>query len=179
MGFHPEVDPQITAEFANAVYRFGHSMLTRTVDRYDEDFNPITDTHTGDNTQLNLFEAFLNPLALYNAGEDGNATLDPEEAAGAVIRGVTRTTANEIDEFVAGVLQNNLVGLPLDLGAINIARGRDVGLARLNDARRAFFAATQDTRLKPYIHWADYLDNLRAEASTSNVIPGAFGLEKA
>jgi Ca2+-binding RTX toxin-like protein len=173
-GFHTNVNPVITAEFSQSVYRFGHSMLTQTVDRFDPDFNPITDPFTNDATQLGLFEAFLNPLALYNADENGVATLTPEQGTGAVIRGVTRTIANEIDEFVDGSLQNNLVGLPLDLGALNIARGRDVGNPPLNAARRMFFKETQDTRLMPYANWADYADNMRHEASLVNFI-AAYG----
>ena len=66
-GFHIDVDPSITFEFSQSVYRFGHSMLVNTVDRFDTDWNTITDTHSGDNSQLGLFEAFLNPLALFNA----------------------------------------------------------------------------------------------------------------
>ena len=173
-GFHTDVDPSIGLEFSQSVYRFGHSMLTSTVDRYDADFNTIVERVTGDGSQLGLFEAFLNPLALYNADEGGQATLNPEEATGSVIRGITRTRANEIDEFVDGSLQNNLVGLPLDLGAINIARARDVGNPRLNDARRAFFKATHDYRLKPYAHWVDYADNLRHEPSLVNFV-AAYG----
>jgi Ca2+-binding RTX toxin-like protein len=174
VSFHTMVNPTITAEFSQSVYRFGHSMLTKTVDRLDADFNPITDPFTNDSSQLGLFEAFLNPLALYNSDEDGIATLTPEQGMGAVIRGVTRTIANEIDEFVDGSLQNNLVGLPLDLGAINIARGRDVGNPPLNAARRMFFKETQDTRLMPYANWADYADNMRHEASLVNFI-AAYG----
>ncbi len=34
-GYHTEINPAIRAEFAHAVYRFGHSMLTETVDRTD------------------------------------------------------------------------------------------------------------------------------------------------
>ena len=174
VAFHTNIDPSITAEFSQSVYRFGHSMLTETVDRFDADFNPITEAGTGTSEQLGLFEAFLNPLALYNSDADGVPTLDPEAATGAVMRGITRTTANEIDEFVTGALQNNLVGLPLDLGAINIARGRDVGNLRLNAARKTFYAATTDSRLMPYMSWADYVDNIRHEASVVNFI-AAYG----
>ena len=51
------------------------------------------------------------------------------------MRGVTRQIGNEIDEFVTEALRNNLLGLPLDLAAINIARGRDTGVPSLNEAR--------------------------------------------
>jgi len=178
-GYHTNVHPGITAEFSQSVYRFGHSMLTETVDRYDPNFDTITDAGALDpataSDQLGLFEAFLNPLALYNYNDAiSENTLTPEEATGAVIRGVTRTVGNEIDEFITGGMQNNLVGLPLDIGALNIARGRDVGVPPLNSARRTFFNATQDTSLAPYVSWIDYADNLRHEASLINFI-AAYG----
>ena len=37
-GYDATIDPAIVAEFAHAVYRFGHSMLTETIDRFDPDF---------------------------------------------------------------------------------------------------------------------------------------------
>ena len=121
--FNPSVDinPAIVAEFAHVVYRFGHSMLRETVDRIDANGD------SGPN--IDLFDAFLNPLAF------GSATIDHETAAGAIIRGMTRQVGNEIDEFVTDVLRNQLVGIPLDLATLNIARGRDVGIPSLNEAR--------------------------------------------
>ena len=56
---------------------------------------------------------------------------------------MTRQDGNEIDEFVTDALRNNLLGLPLDLAAINIARGRDTGVPTLNAARRDFFEHDQ------------------------------------
>ena len=41
---------------------------------------------------------------------------------------MTRQVGNEIDEFVTSALRNNLLGLPLDLATINLARGRDTGV---------------------------------------------------
>jgi hypothetical protein len=168
-GFHTEVDPTINGEFAHTVYRFGHSMLTETVDRYDADFNVIGGTH------LSLIEAFLNPLALYDYDDaTGTSRLTPEVGVGAVIRGITRTHGNEIDEFVTGALQNNLLGLPLDLGALNIARGRETGVPPLNTARQMFFDITQDTRLTPYQNWVDFLDNMAHQVSLVNFV-AAYG----
>ena len=173
------VDPRITAEFAHSVYRFGHSMLTEGVDRFDPDNNPIVDNGAIDpnkrSDQLGLFEAFLNPAAFlnYNDQIDEN-TLTPEQAAGSVIRGITRQVSSEIDEFVTGGLQNNLVGLPLDLASINIARGRDAGLPSLNGARRMFYADTGDTALQPYVSWLDYADNLKHPESFVNFV-AAYG----
>ncbi|MFP3498287.1 peroxidase family protein, partial [Pseudomonas sp. SIMBA_059] len=97
-----------------------------------------------------------------------------DEAAGAIIRGVTRQLGNEIDEFVTEALRNNLLGLPLDLPALNIARGRDTGIPSLNEARREFYAATGDSQLKAYISWVDFADHLKHPASLINFI-AAYG----
>ena len=83
--------------------------------------------------QLGLIAAFLNPLAFAASGPT------PEEATGAIVRGVTRQTGNEIDEFVTEALRNNLLGLPLDLPSINLARGRDAGIPSLNAARAQIY----------------------------------------
>ena len=37
-GFDVTINPSIVAEFAHVVYRFGHSMLTESIDRFDPSF---------------------------------------------------------------------------------------------------------------------------------------------
>ncbi|VVP39361.1 peroxidase family protein [Pseudomonas fluorescens] len=167
-GYDTSINPAILAEFAHVVYRFGHSMLTETVDRFDPEFNPLLTDPNNPDSQLGLIAAFLNPLAFAGSG----ATAD--EAAGAIIRGVTRQVGNEIDEFVTEALRNNLLGLPLDLPALNLARGRDTGIPTLNEARREFYAQTGDSQLKPYISWADLVDSLKHPESLVNFI-AAYG----
>ncbi|WP_285797872.1 peroxidase family protein, partial [Metapseudomonas resinovorans] len=169
-GYDTTIDPSIVAEFAHTVYRFGHSMLTETIDRFDPNFNPITvdPLHPTNDQQLGLIAAFLNPLAYAASGPTAEA------AAGAIVRGVTRTVGNEIDEFVTEALRNNLVGLPLDLAAINIARGRDAGIPSLNAARREFYRMTGDEQLNPYTSWVDFLDHLKHPESLINFI-AAYG----
>ncbi len=72
-------------------------------------------------------------------------------------------------------LRNNLLGLPLDLATINLARGRDTGVPSLNAARRTFYEATnQDVLLKPYESWVDFAGHLKHEASIINFI-AAYG----
>ena len=166
-GYDTTIDASIVAEFAHTVYRFGHSMLTETVDRYDADFNTI-----GGDPQIGLIAAFLNPLAYAESG------LTSEEATGAIVRGLTRQAGNEIDEFVTEALRNNLVGLPLDLPALNIARGRDTGIPSLNEARRDFFEMTGDSQLKAYTSWADLVPNLKHPESVINFI-AAYGTHAA
>jgi Ca2+-binding RTX toxin-like protein len=163
-GFDVTIDPSIVAEFAHVVYRFGHSMLTETIDRFDENFN---EDHIG------LIEGFLNPIQFKNNGTAD--VVDADIAAGAIIRGMTRQVGNEIDEFVTSALRNNLLGLPLDLATINLARGRDTGVPTLNEARSQFYLATnQDSLLKPYESWVDFAGHLKHEASIINFI-AAYG----
>ena len=154
-----DVDPAITAEFAHVVYRFGHSMLTDTVSRLD---NSMT------SNDISLFDAFLNPQAFNASG--ANAA----ESAGNIIRGMSRQAGNEIDEFVVNDLRNRLVGLPLDLAALNIARGRAEGVPSLNNARDTFFHDTNDPSLKAYISWVDYAEHLKNPLSIVNFI-AAYG----
>ena len=158
-GYETEVDPAITAEFAHVVYRFGHSMLNEDVARTAPD---------GTTSDIGLIEAFLNPQEFTASG----ATAD--EAAGAIARGMTGQVGNELDEFVTDALRNNLLGLPLDLGVLNLARGRDTGIPSLNAARRKFYAATSDSALQPYESWQDFKLGLRHRESLVNFI-AAFG----
>ena len=165
-----DVDPVIFAEFAHAVYRFGHSMLNQDIDRLVENQDG---SFSFDN--ITLFDGFLNPLEFGAVDANGNVIVDHDTAAGAIIRGMSRQGGNEIDEFVTDVLRNQLVGIPLDLAALNIARGRDVGLPTLNQARAQFFeSAGQDSQLTPYISWADFGLNLQNPASIVNFI-AAYG----
>ncbi|MDQ1902707.1 peroxidase family protein [Paracoccus sp. WLY502] len=160
--FNPSLDinPAIFAEFAHVVYRFGHSMLTETVDMIDAQ---------GNDTSMDLFDAFLNPLAF------GDVNISHDVATGAIVRGMTAQVGNEIDEFVTNVLRNQLVGIPLDLAAINIARGRDTGMPSLNEARRQFQdVANGDTQLDAYTSWSDFALNLKNPASIVNFI-AAYG----
>ena len=163
-GFDTTIDPSIVAEFAHVVYRFGHSMLTN---RLIASIRPSHEDHIG------LIEGFLNPIAIPDNGT--NATVAADIAAGAIVRGMTRQAGNEIDEFVTSALRNNLLGLPLDLATINLARGRDTGVPSFNEARRQFYEATNnDALLKPYESWVDFAGHLKHEASIINFI-AAYG----
>ncbi|WP_304519296.1 peroxidase family protein [Actinoplanes aureus] len=151
-----ELNPAVYAEFAHAVYRFGHSMLTESIQR----------PNAG---SLSLLDGFLNPLAYTN-----NGTLSPEAAAGEIVMGMTDQVGNEIDEFMTDTLRDNLLGLPMDLAAINIARGRSEGVPTLNDFRRHLYEKTGDGRLKPYVSWVDFGEHLKHPESLVNFV-AAYG----
>src|SRR6185295_2100259 len=152
----------IPAEFAAAVYRFGHSMLDDDVARTAED---------GSDNSLPLLTAFLNPPELFN---DHGTVLTPEQGAGQIVMGSSDQVGNELDEFVTETLRNNLLGLPLDLPVLNMTRARSEGIPPLNTFRRTVFARTGDGQLAPYTSWADYGQHLKHPESLINFV-AAYG----
>src|SRR6185295_16108007 len=136
LGGITSINPAIKAEFAHVVYRLGHSMLPEVVTRINADDVTAND--------IRLFDAFLNPASYNDGGPcapasatcvNGRLVLNAAQAVGSVVRGLSRTVGNELDEFITSSVRNSLVGLPLDLAAVNIARGRSEGIPSLNNAR--------------------------------------------
>jgi Ca2+-binding RTX toxin-like protein len=145
-GYSSGKNAAISLEFSQAAFRFGHSTLRETIDTMDP--NGFI---TGKITSYALESAFLNPQGFANVG------------AGAIVQGETRQLMNEVDEYITPSLQQGLLGQPLDLGAINIARGRDVGLPTLNEFRlSAGFSA--------YANWNDFGIHLVHTSSLVNFI---------
>jgi len=158
-----DINTTIHAEFAHAVYRFGHSLLTDTVARRNED---------GSDNSLPLLTAFLNPPSYYDKG--GGQFYSAEEAAGSIAQGMTDQVANELDEFVAETLRSNLLGLPLDLAAINMTRAREAGIPSMNNFRKQIYAKTNDSAMQPYQSWVDYALGLKHMDSVINYM-AAYG----
>jgi Ca2+-binding RTX toxin-like protein len=158
------IDPGVLAEFAHVVYRFGHSMLNGTVDRLENDLTTVN----GEPSQQTLLDAFLNPQMYVASG------MTVEEANANIIRGLTRDVGNEIDEFIVPDLRSNLLGLPLDLAALNIARGRDAGVGSLNTVRAQLYNDFSHPDLKPYTSWIDFAQHIKNPTSIINFI-AAYG----
>ncbi|WP_211879971.1 peroxidase family protein, partial [Pseudarthrobacter albicanus] len=161
--YHSDINPAIHAEFAHAVYRFGHSMLDDTVARTNEN---------GSDNSIPLLKAFLNPPEYFNSGSA--IPLTPAQAAGSVVMGSSDQVGNELDEFVTETLRNNLLGLPLDLPTLNMTRARDAGVPPLNNVRRQIHAATNDGQLAPYTSWSDFGQHLKHPESLINFV-AAYG----
>ena len=158
-----DLNPAIRAEFAHAVYRFGHSMLTETIARKNSN---------GSSNEISLLDGFLNPAEYTNGGPAGQ--LSPAQAAGSIIMGMSDQVGNELDEFVTDTLRNNLLGLPLDLATINMTRARSEGVPGLNVLRRQLFNRTNDGQLQPYTSWVDFGENIKHPESLVNFV-AAYG----
>jgi heme peroxidase/PASTA domain-containing protein/hemolysin type calcium-binding protein len=169
------INADIPAEFAHTVYRLGHSMLPEIVARINAD---------GSNNDIRLLTAFLNPLAFNDGGPcttgpacvGGRLQLTAPQAAGSLVRGFSRQVGNELDEFVSSSVRNTLVGLPLDLAAINLARGRSEGIPSLNSVRKQFFTATRDSAVAPYANWFEFGLSLKHRESLINFV-AAYGTD--
>ena len=265
--YNPSVNPAISAEFASAVYRVGHSMLDETLARSD----PGTYYDPANNQDVSLIDGFtdppqarlLRPMTIASATKSGStitytlaagetppsdgaivtvtgmdaavfnqtsavvgshtptafsistrypggdasgavalpptpnsassastvASTDgallgkvqvndpgpsgypysPGSSTAAFAQGMSSQRGNEIDEFVTDAVRNNLLGLPLDLGALNLTRGRDTGLPTLNQ-----FRAQNAPTLQPYASWKYFVDALRYPESGVNFV-AAYG----
>lgn len=122
-GYDPTINPGITVEFSTAAYRFGHSLLSSSLQRLNEDGSSI------DAGAIGLRDAFGAP------GE-----IAPNGGIAALFRGLADGTAQELDTRVVEDVRSFLFGnggVGLDLASLNIQRGRDLGVAKYNDLRDA------------------------------------------
>lgn len=121
-GFDETVNVGISVEFSTAVYRLGHTLLSGSLQQVAEDGTTLD--------PLALRDAFFRPSLLR---EDGFIE--------GVLRGAATQTAQALDNMVVEDVRSFLFGPPgaggFDLAAINIQRGRDLGVASYNDLREA------------------------------------------
>ncbi len=152
VGYSSGVDSTISLEYAQVAFRFGHSTIRETIDTIDP-----SGWFKGAVTTFALEKAFLAPETF------------AQEGVAAITLGLSRQQMNEVDEFITPALNQGLLGQPLDLAAINIARGRDMGIPTLNDFREAISLAR-------YTSWADFGANMIHPESLVNFIAAySFG----
>jgi Ca2+-binding RTX toxin-like protein len=145
-GYAADKNADISLEFGQAAFRFGHSTLRETIDTMDP-----TGGITGKIMSYALEQAFLNPKLFAQIGP------------GSVALGMERQLMNEVDNFITPSMNEGLLGQPMDLGAINIARGRDVGMPTLNEAKTAL-------GMKAYADWNDFGQQMVHPESLVNFI---------
>ena len=123
--YNPNVNPGIAAVFSTAAYRLGHTLLSPSIQLLAENGSPVADP-------IQLRDAFFDaaPPILSSLG------IEP------FLRGVAHQRAQELDNEVIDDVRNFLFGPPgaggLDLIALNIQRGRDMGLPDYNTLRQDY-----------------------------------------
>jgi peroxidase len=146
-GYDPTVDARITEEFEGAAYRFGHSIVS-------DEISAISNIGAFTSEQT-LAESFFEDPATFSAtGADG------------LLRHLSGDLANPLDTHLVDGLRNLLVDPPdgVDLAAINIQRGHDLGLGTLNQTREAL-------GLTPYTSF----DQISSDPETVAALEQAYG----
>ena len=132
-GYDDTVNAQVANEFSTAAFRVGHTMLSSTLQRINEDGTF--------NNPLPLKNAFFNPSIIQN-----------DEGIDNILRGFAAGHAQRIDTFIVDDVRNFLFGPPgsggFDLASLNIQRGRDHGIPSLNDVRLSLSLTPKTTFLE-------------------------------
>ena len=122
-GYDATVNPGISNEFATAGFRLGHTLLGEDIGFLDDNGNALRD-------EVPLREAFFNPGLFDEVG------VDP------LVKYMVSDPSADLDTKIVDSVRNFLFGPPgaggFDLASLNIARGRDHGLADYNTVREAY-----------------------------------------
>ncbi|KAJ3091458.1 hypothetical protein HK102_000483 [Quaeritorhiza haematococci] len=119
-GYNPMLDPSIDLFFLAAAFRYGHSAINKLIMRYDENGMQIPNGH------ILLRDGFFNPKFVLDDGIDS------------ILRGLVSQKESKVDTKVVEDLRLFLPNRPFDLAAVNMQRGRDLGIPSYNDMRSAF-----------------------------------------
>lgn len=120
-GYDPYTNPSAASAFATAAFRFGHTLLPSTIERWSK-------THRYVGSQR-LSEMLQQPYDLYKAGWADN-----------YLMGMINQVAQAYDDSVTQEVTNHLFQEPgkkfgLDLAALNMQRGREHGIPSYNQWR--------------------------------------------
>ncbi len=132
-GYQEEVNASIANIFSASLYRVGHTMLPNELLVLNPDGTPVDDDDdvlgaSVINGEVSLGDAFFNPELITQYGIE------------AYLQGLADQQIEEVDNFIIDGVRNLLFDPPaaVDLGATNLQRGRDHGLADYNQTRIDF-----------------------------------------
>ncbi len=163
-GYRDNVRPDIMNSFATASYRLGHTMVSDDVLFRD---NNCGEVGPG---EMDLVEVFWNP------------SLTPTYGIDVFIKGASSHDQYETDTKINDVLRNFLFGSPsspvrfgIDLGSLNIQRGRDHGLPDYNTVR-FFYTGRQARRFSDITSVDSLADSLQVLYKSVNNVDLWIGI---
>jgi hypothetical protein len=154
-GYNPNVNAAISTEFSTVGFRFGHSLLSTTVGRDNNDGTGITDV-SPNGSPINLTEDFFRPDLLNNnhvtvnlTDRFGNPDPHTSSTVGEVLKALADGLPNEFDLQLIDEVRTLLFGIPngpgTDLAARDVQRARDHGIGTYNEVRVAYGLAPVTT----------------------------------
>jgi len=159
-GYQSDVNASIANIFSASLYRVGHTMLPNELLVLNADGTPVPDDSDVLGAmvidgQVSLGDAFFNPQLTTQFGIE------------AYLKGLSTQQIQEIDNFIVDGVRNLLFDPPAgtDLGATNLQRGRDHGLADYNQVR-------EDFGLEPVASFADITANTSLAAALAAAYDG-------
>lgn len=157
-GYQSDVNASVANVFSASLYRVGHTMLPNELLLLNADGTPVPDETdvlgaSVVDGQVSLGEAFFNPQLITQNG------IEP------FLKGLSTQQIQEVDNFIVDGVRNLLFDPPAgtDLGATNLQRGRDHGLADYNQVRIDF-------GLKP----VGSFDDITANTSLAAALAAAY-----
>jgi len=138
------VDPSVSNEFATALFRFGHTMVSPQMMRiHDDNFQDAIPSRS-------LMNSFFFP-----------PSIESPAAYEYLLKGLSCQLHQDADARIIPELRNTLFGPAgsggMDLAALNIQRGRDHGLADYNTVRATY-------GLPPKTTWAELSSDALVQA---------------
>jgi len=116
------INSTIYNEFASCLYRFGHTLVSADLQRYDANLRTIAEGWA------RLRDSYYRPDRLTEGGG-----IEP------LLRGAARQVCQAVDTHIVDDLRNYLFGNPgsggFDLAALDIQRSRDHGVPSYNETR--------------------------------------------
>jgi hypothetical protein len=137
-GYNASVNASISNEFSTVAFRFGHSIVSGSIARVNNDSTSIVDvSSTGSN--ISLAQDFFDPNLLNPTGLVDPRTGHTSTDIGPVLKGEADGVANANDLMAISDIRNLLFGNGgsggQDLMALDIERARDHGIADYNTLR--------------------------------------------
>ncbi len=168
-GYNSSVNPSIATEFSTVAFRFGHSMLSNSIQRQDNNGNNINVTG---GAPINLAKDFFDPNMINNTGAVDNLTGQAGSNIGPILKGDADGDAQATDILAINEVRNLLFGSfgagGQDLIARDVQRGRDDGIGSYNQVRMAY-------GLAPAGSFADITTNLQLQQELAQAYPGGVG----
>ena len=133
-GYKTTVRPDLANTFATAAYRLGHTMVADEVLLLDNQCHEI------EPGEIDIIDVFWEPQLVVKYGID------------VLIKGAAAHDQYQTDTKITNVLRNFLFGdendttrFGIDLGSLNIQRGRDHGLPDYNTARKFYTGSSANS----------------------------------